>query len=110
MNLAFGRSNGHEEVVWTTATEFAEVVYETDEVLVVSVAADLAGDELLTGALMDVIATSDRCDTAESAITTLATELKLEVRTGESRGEHHLTIASRMPAVRADPMAPSRVP
>ncbi len=52
MNLDFGRSNGHEEAASFAATEFAEVVYETDEVLVVSVAADLAEDALLTGALM----------------------------------------------------------
>jgi hypothetical protein len=100
MGLELGRSegrenghhNGHERTAWVDATEFAEVVYESDEVLVVSVAADLAEDELLTGALMDVIATSEECDTAESAIANLAGALDLDIRTGHGRGERHLTI------------------
>ena len=74
------------------ATEFAEVVYRTDDVLVVSVAPDLAEDSLLTGALMDVIATADECESAESAIATIASELELDVRTGRSHGERHVTI------------------
>jgi hypothetical protein len=74
------------------ATEFAEVVYRTDDVLVVSVAADLAEDSLLTGALMDVIATADQCDTAELAIANLASDLDLEVQLGAGHGERHVTI------------------
>ena len=111
MSVAFGRSkgreiaprNGHEPTAWIDATEFAEVVYESDEVLVVSVAADLAEDELLAGALMDVIAISEECDTAESAIANLAGSLDLDVRTGQGPSERHLTI---IPGVSAE-AAPS---
>lgn len=115
MDLAFGRSegrenghrNGHEPTAWVDATEFAEVVYESDEVLVVSVAADLAEHEVLTGALMDVIATAEECDTAESAIANLAGSLDLDVRTGQSRGERHLTIipGAAQVATPAEPLA-----
>jgi hypothetical protein len=115
MNLGSGREegrenghrNGHEPTVWVDATEFAEVVYESDEVLVVSVANGLAEDELLTGALMDVIATSEECDTAESAIADLAGALDLDVRTGHGRGERHLTIMLGEPA---EETAPSEAP
>jgi hypothetical protein len=96
MNLPFGGSNGHKAPAGIDATEFAEVVYRTDDVLVVSVAADLAENTLLNGALMDVIATSERSEVAESAIAALAVELHLDVRTGHGRGrgrgERHLTI------------------
>lgn len=101
MNLPIGRwngpnghENGHEAPAWIDATEFAEVVYKTDDVLVVSVATDLAEDALLAGALMDVIATSERYETAEAAIATIALDLDLDVRSGRGRahGERHLTI------------------
>ena len=110
MNLAFGRSNGHENghenghrnghepPAWIDATEFAEVLYESNEVLVVSVANDLAEDELLAGALMDVIATCEQCEAAESAIATLAGALDLDIRSGRGRGERHLTIVPAPPA------------
>jgi hypothetical protein len=115
MNLGFGRSNGHdnghrdgpEPTVWVDATEFAEVVYESDEVLVVSVATDLAEDELLSGALMDVIATSEECDTAEAAIENLAGALDLGVRTGHGHGERYVTI---MPGTPAEAAASSEAP
>jgi hypothetical protein len=115
MSLGLGRSNGHdnglrnghEPTVWVDATEFAEVVYESDEVLVVSVATDLAEDELLSGALMDVIATSGECDTAEAAIANLAEALDLGVRTGRANGEHYLTI---MPGTPAEAAASSEAP
>jgi hypothetical protein len=95
MDLAFGHSNGHDAAAWIEATEFAEVVYRSREVLVVSVATDLTEDELLTGALIDLIATCERCEAAESAIATLAAELDLDVQTGHSHGERHLVIAPR---------------
>lgn len=100
MNLGFGRSEGSDPPAWIDATEFAEVVYRTDDVLFVSVAADLAEDSLLANALMDVLATSERCDTAESAIVVLAAELHLDVRSGNGRGrgDRHLTIGRRAPA------------
>jgi hypothetical protein len=115
MNLGFGREdgrenghrNGHEQAAWVDATEFAEVVYESHDVLVVSVAADLAEDELLTGALMDVIATSEGCGAAESAIANLAGALDLDVRTGHGRGERHLTI---IPGAPTEAAAPSEAP
>jgi hypothetical protein len=81
---------------WIDATEFAEVVYRGDDVLVVSIAADLVEDSLLAGALMDVIATADACDSAESAIATLASDLDLDVRSGHAQHERHLTIAPRL--------------
>lgn len=90
------------------ATHFAEVLYRTDDVLVVSVASDLAEDSALTGALMDVIATADACAKAESAIARLASALNLDVRSGHSRRERHVTIAAR-PATAAQP-APSVLP
>ena len=83
---------------WIDATEFAEVVYRSNDVLVVSVAADLAEDSLLAGALMDVIATADACDTAKSAIATLASDLDLDCRLGTGGGEHHVTILPAAPA------------
>ncbi len=90
-------------------TEFAEVVYRTDDVLVVSVAPELVEDLLLSNALMDVIATSDRCDTAESAIVVIAAGLDLEVQVGEGRvpGARHLTIRSPLltPSQRIRPEA-----
>ena len=98
MNLAIGRSHSGETPAWIDATEFAEVVYRTDGVLIVSVAVSLAEDTRLTGALMDVIATSERYDVAESAISALAGDLDLDVRLGRGRGERHLTIAPRFPA------------
>jgi hypothetical protein len=107
MNLGIGHPEGGDPPLWIDATEFAEVVYRSNDVLVVSVATDLAEDSLLTGALMDVIATADQCDMAESAIATLASELDLELETGDgfARGERHLTIAPR-PAAAPEP-APS---
>lgn len=86
--------------------EFAEVVYQTADVLVVSVAPDLVDDSLLTNSLMDVIATAEQRDAAESAIAVIAAGLDLEVQTGAGyvRGERHLTI---VPAVsQADEFTP----
>jgi hypothetical protein len=99
MDVATGRPSSQ------AATEFAEVVYRTNDVLVVSVAADLAEDSLLAGALMDVIATADQCDVAESAISLLASELDLELQTGDgfARGERHLTIVPPAPAAVRQP-------
>jgi hypothetical protein len=108
MNLGFGHPEVGDPPLWIDATEFAEVVFRSNDVLVVSVATDLAEDALLAGALMDVIATADQCETAESAIETLATELDFDVRTGQSHGEHHVTIAPRSAAA-PDP-APSAFP
>ena len=101
MNLPIGLwtgQNGH-EAAWIDATEFAEVVYETDDVLVVSVAADLAEDTVLAGALIDAIATCERCEVAEAAIATIAEELHLGIRSGRGRahGERHLTIVPAGP-------------
>jgi hypothetical protein len=107
MNLAIGRwnghQNGHEPATWIDATEFAEVVYETSEVLVVSVAADLAEDALLAGALIDVIATCERCEAAEAAIATIAADLDLDLRAGHGRvrGERLLTIVPAPTAPKA---------
>jgi hypothetical protein len=98
MNLGFGHPEGVGPPVWIEATEFAEVVYRSNDVLVISVATDLAEDLLLAGALMDVIAAADECDSAESAIATLASELDLDVRSGHTHGEHHLTILPSAPA------------
>lgn len=84
---------------WIDATEFAEVVYRSNDVLVVSVATDLAEDSLLAGALMDVIATANECDSAEWAIATLASELDLDCQLGTGRGERHVTI---LPSVAAE--------
>jgi hypothetical protein len=90
-------------------TEFAEVVYQTNDVLVVSVAPDLVEDSLLTNSLIDVIATAQQSDTAESAIAVIAAGLDLEVQTaaGLVRGERHLTIRSPLltPSQRIRPEA-----
>jgi hypothetical protein len=95
MNLGFGHPEGVAPPLWIDTTEFAEVVYRSNDVLVISVATDLADDSLLVGALMDVIATADACDSAESAIETLASGLDLDVMSGYTHHERHLTIAPR---------------
>jgi hypothetical protein len=95
MNLGFGHPEGVAPPLWIDATEFAEVVYGSDDVLVISVATDLAEDSVLAGALMDVIATANECDSAESAIANLASELDLDVMSGHTHHELHLTIAPR---------------
>jgi len=96
MNLSFARSASVRRA-WVDAKEFAQVVYRADDVLVVSVAEDLAEDSVLTNALMDVIATCAECDAAEAAIKALVAGLDLDLRSGHgrSRGERHLTIAPR---------------
>jgi hypothetical protein len=107
MNVPIGRwnghENGHEPPAWIDATEFAEVVYETDEVLVISVAGDLAEDALLAGALIDVMATCERCEAAEAAIATIAADLDLDLRAGNGRvrGERLLTIVPAPTAPKA---------
>ena len=97
MNLSFARSASVRRAWVGDATEFAEVVYRADDVLVVSVAEDLAEDSLLTNALMDLIATCEECDAAEAAIKALVADLDLALRSGEGRvrGERHLTISPR---------------
>ncbi len=96
LNLRFARSASVRRA-WVDATEFARVVYRADDVLVVSVAEDLAEDTLLTNALMDVIATCEECAAAEAAIKALVAGLDLDFRSGDgpARGERHLTIAPR---------------
>lgn len=98
MNVGFGHPEGVAPPLWIDATEFAEVVYRSNDVLVISVATDLAEDSLLAGALMDVIATANECDSAEAAIATLASDLDLDVRSGRTQGEHHVTIVPSAPA------------
>ena len=96
MNLSF-RPLASVPRAWTDATDFAEVVYQADDILVVSVAEDLAEDSLLANALIDVIATCEECEAAEAAIKALVADLDLDLRSGHGRvrGERHLTISPR---------------
>lgn len=98
MHLSFARSASVRRAWVGDATEFAEVVYRADDVLVVSVSDDLTEDTLLTNALMDAIATCEECDAAEAAIKALVADLDLDLRRGPGRlrGERHLTISPRL--------------
>ncbi|HEY7589816.1 MAG TPA: hypothetical protein VH723_02415 [Candidatus Limnocylindrales bacterium] len=95
MHLPIGRWNGPPAPLPPEAVDFAEVVYEDDAILVVTVATDLADDDRLTAALIDAIATSPRSAEAELAIGTIAAVFELELRAGRRRHERTLVLTPR---------------
>lgn len=80
-----------------TADTFAEVIYGRDEILVINLEAALARDRQVADAMMDVIATTERRESAEWALTSLAGSLGLAVHPRHVRGHHQLTFTTARP-------------
>jgi hypothetical protein len=75
--------------------EFAEVVYEDSEVLVVSVARSVTLDPELEDALVDVLAVHDARHGAEEAIANVASAFGLQVHPNEAaEGQRTVVLAA----------------
>ena len=87
------QSNGDDSVDAVECDEFAQVVYEDDQVLVVHVARSMPPDRQFEDALVDVLAIHERRHAAEEAIASLADEFGLTVLPTGPDGQRALTLA-----------------
>ncbi len=86
------RSNSDGTAAAVACDEFAQVVYEDDEVLVVNVAQGMLPDRLLEDALVDALAlTGARLDT-EDALRSVADAFGLEAQPQGLAGRRAITI------------------
>jgi hypothetical protein len=90
------RDNGDGTADAVECDEFAEVVYEDNEVLVVNLARSLARDVRLEGALVDALARHGQRHDAELAISLLADDFGIALEPDGRNGHRWLTLAPRI--------------
>ena len=99
------RSNSDGTAAAIACDEFAEVVYEDDDVLVVNVAHGMLADRQLENALVDALALTGARPETEDALTSVAKSFGLDAQAQGSSGHRAITItpatAAAGPADRA---------
>ena len=87
------RSNGDGTSAAVAFDEFAEVVYDDDETLVVNVAQGMLPDRPLEDALVDALALSDARTDTEDALVSVAQAFGLDAHPAGDAAHRAITIA-----------------